>query len=308
MKRPIIFLREDAEKHMPQKRLKSQSAMEYLMTYGWAILIIAVVLGALFSMGFFNSASLAPKVQPGACQVERPYGPGTSAYASIQGICNNQLPQYVAQFHGGLNQFVNTSQIVGFYGGTQITVTAWVYVNNTNLDLINGITYIGPASSVCGGSESLAIGTDLVLDTCNSGFFSSFHGTSHSWNFVAYTLNGNQVTLYLNGMSSNGLLTGSGPIPLSNPYFAIGNDREYYPRNSINGSIADVQVYNATLSSAAIDYLYHEGIGGVPTDLPHLVGWWPLNGNANDYSGNQNSGTNSNVIYTNNWASSYSAP
>jgi len=27
---------------------KAQSAMEYLMTYGWAILIIAVVLGALF--------------------------------------------------------------------------------------------------------------------------------------------------------------------------------------------------------------------------------------------------------------------
>ena len=33
---------------------KAQSAMEYLMTYGWAILIIAVVLGALFSLGVFN--------------------------------------------------------------------------------------------------------------------------------------------------------------------------------------------------------------------------------------------------------------
>ncbi len=40
---------------------KAQSAMEYLMTYGWAILIIAVVLGALFSLGIFNSATLAPK-------------------------------------------------------------------------------------------------------------------------------------------------------------------------------------------------------------------------------------------------------
>jgi hypothetical protein len=41
--------------------LKLQSAMEYLMTYGWAILIIAVVLGALFSLGVFNSASLTPQ-------------------------------------------------------------------------------------------------------------------------------------------------------------------------------------------------------------------------------------------------------
>ena len=33
---------------------KAQSAMEYLMTYGWAILIIAVVMVALFSLGIFN--------------------------------------------------------------------------------------------------------------------------------------------------------------------------------------------------------------------------------------------------------------
>ena len=40
------------------RKLRAQSAMEYLMTYGWAILIIAVVLGALFSLGVFSSASL----------------------------------------------------------------------------------------------------------------------------------------------------------------------------------------------------------------------------------------------------------
>jgi hypothetical protein len=39
------------------KNPKAQSAMEYLMTYGWAILIIAVVLGALFSLGVFSSGS-----------------------------------------------------------------------------------------------------------------------------------------------------------------------------------------------------------------------------------------------------------
>ena len=278
------------------------------MTYGWAILIIAVILGALFSLGFFNSASLAPKVPPGSCTVERPYGPGTSAYATLQGTCNNQLPEFVAKFDGKPDQFVNTSPLIGFSGGTQITVTAWVYLNNTNLGYINGITYIGSQPSVCGGSESLTIATNLALDTCDSGFYSSLKGTRYSWNFVAYTLNGNIATLYMNGMSSNGPLVGSGPIPLATPFFAIGNDREYVLRNSINGSIADVQVYNISLSSSAIDFLYHEGIGGVPVDLTHLVGWWPLNGNANDYSGNQDNGVNSNVIYTNGWTSSYSAP
>jgi len=36
---------------------KAQSAMEYLITYGWAILIIAIALGVLFELGLFNPSS-----------------------------------------------------------------------------------------------------------------------------------------------------------------------------------------------------------------------------------------------------------
>ncbi len=39
------------------KNVKAQSAMEYLMTYGWAILIIGIVLVALFALGIFNTGS-----------------------------------------------------------------------------------------------------------------------------------------------------------------------------------------------------------------------------------------------------------
>ena len=42
------------------KNLKQQSAMEYLMTYGWAILIIAVVLSVLFYLGVFSGSSFLP--------------------------------------------------------------------------------------------------------------------------------------------------------------------------------------------------------------------------------------------------------
>jgi hypothetical protein len=35
-------------------RNKAQTAMEYLMTYGWAILIVIVVVAALFAMGVFK--------------------------------------------------------------------------------------------------------------------------------------------------------------------------------------------------------------------------------------------------------------
>jgi hypothetical protein len=35
-------------------KVKGQTAMEYLMTYGWAILIVIVVVAALYSMGVFT--------------------------------------------------------------------------------------------------------------------------------------------------------------------------------------------------------------------------------------------------------------
>ncbi len=41
--------------------------------------------------------------------------------------------------------------------------------------------------------------------------------------------------------------------------------------------------------------------------MQNLIGWWPLNGDANDYSGNNN-GQATNVQYTNTWISTYSAP
>ena len=51
---------------MPQKakpNRKSQSALEYMMTYGWAILIIVIVAGVLYSLGIFTpSLSASPTV------------------------------------------------------------------------------------------------------------------------------------------------------------------------------------------------------------------------------------------------------
>ena len=41
-------------------QFKSQSAMEYLITYGWAVLIIAIVIAILFELGIFNSTNTTP--------------------------------------------------------------------------------------------------------------------------------------------------------------------------------------------------------------------------------------------------------
>ena len=37
------------------KDKKGQSALEYLMTYGWALVVIVIVIAALFAFGVFNT-------------------------------------------------------------------------------------------------------------------------------------------------------------------------------------------------------------------------------------------------------------
>ena len=100
--------------------------MEYLMTYGWAILIIAVVLGALFQLGVFNGATFAPKAPPGACQVFRPNGQGTAFDLNLEGVCNGELPEYVAQFNGQYG-FIEATVTDIPTGTEQRTISAWVY-------------------------------------------------------------------------------------------------------------------------------------------------------------------------------------
>jgi len=87
------------KKLLEKSPAKAQSAMEYLMTYGWAILIISIVLAALFQLGVFNPMAFAPKAQPGSCQVFRPNGPGTTSFINLEGVCTGEIPQYTAQIY-----------------------------------------------------------------------------------------------------------------------------------------------------------------------------------------------------------------
>ena len=46
---------------------KAQAAMEFLMTYGWAIMIVLIGIGALFFLGVFNPST------PSVCNVASPF-------------------------------------------------------------------------------------------------------------------------------------------------------------------------------------------------------------------------------------------
>lgn len=265
--------------------------MEYLMAYGWAILIVAIVLGALFGLGFFNSVGLAPEVTAGSCQVYRPDGPGITTFISLEGTCNNELPQYVAKF-------ASNGQISTASGANlpYFTLSAWVYPNTNNNGGIETSSGFGShAIFVEGGGFKVRGGG---VTTSAIGF------TPKAWYFVVGEWGGSYLLLYINGKYATYQGGFAGPSGSSSAEYIGGGGSGYY----FSGLISNVQLYNTSLSANEIAALYDEGIGGDPIDLNNLVGWWPLNGNANDYSGNLNNGIATSVVYTGAWTSGYSAP
>jgi len=101
--------------------------MEYLTTYGWAILIIAIVMAAMFSLGVFNPYTFAPKATAGSCQVLR----SGSGYTTLIGTCTNQIPQSVASFikTGSINiNSLKGIQKISSTAGSSITITVWASV------------------------------------------------------------------------------------------------------------------------------------------------------------------------------------
>ena len=294
------------------RRETGQSAMEYLMTYGWAILIIAIVLVAFFSLNLFNPYTFSPKASPGSCQILRPNGPGSNLFVSEVGLCNtNEIPQYVTKFNGQQGSNVTLPDISN--PGINISISLWL-----NPSLIN--TYV-PV-----GLHNGAYGMVLEINPITNPVFYATINTSTSytpylscpsnppalnknqWYFVTATvttINSNTLVQCFVNAVPGGIGSLSGIFPASYNDIRIGGAGSggVWP-----GMITNVQIYNTSLSQSEVTTLYQEGIGGTPIDLQHLVGWWSLNGNTNDYSGNDNNGVPTNVIFTSSWENGYSSP
>ena len=287
----------------------AQSAIEYLTTYGWAILLIMVVLVAFFYFGVFSGKSFQPRVPPGECSVYRPGGMGSIEEIDITGICTGELPEYVDRFsYGSTFSEIGTSNITvpevkympevkyNWNGVTEgkVTVTGWflsyppgpvqtaVYYGYVAANQIgppyNGIYFnINDPSSCSGGFyvtlyEDGAICMTYGVPPRNTWAFgvAEWNGT----HLVGYTvINSNVVSANTIGNSFD--LPAHSSMYISTPW---------------NGLISNVQIYNNSLTRNQVMQLYAEGLGGAPIDLKYLAGWWPLNGNINDYSGNGNTG------------------
>jgi len=131
---------------------KAQSAMEYLMTYGWAILIIAVVLGALFSLGVFSGSSFL----------------GTTCIASSGYLCSS--PSWAH----GTNSIAVT---IGQATGSSWAANSFVVFVPQGTATVTGIPTIAASNTILLSSSSFPSGLSQTV-YLSSGTASNAVGTS----------------------------------------------------------------------------------------------------------------------------------
>ncbi len=168
---------------MGLRNKKAQSAMEYLMTYGWAILIIAIVLAALFSLGIFSSSSFT----------------GTTCIASSGFLCSS--PVWTAgTLHVTLGQSTGTnwSNVTFFFvpsGATSPVDAASVTSSSYVVGDVGGVSTSTNAIALASG------GTEAVTFDFSTSGISSINSTTPG------TSTTGQIWIKYNVPSASGLIS-----------------------------------------------------------------------------------------------------
>ena len=163
------------------------------------------------------------------------------------------------------------------------TITAWVNPNSYTANTQTGgdIYTIGPLTGSPLLNFYVSTKGKLAINDYNSNSFknltSSLNVSLNKWTFVAAELNNSNFTLYVNNRKQSG----KGQQELG--------DYQSYIGLFYSGSLSNVQVYNSSLSAVQLQQLYTSGITSRIT-FDNLIGYWPLEGDANDYSNTHNTG------------------
>ncbi len=312
---------------------KSQSATEFLMTYGWLFIVLFIMIGVLFYLGFFN-INFGARAFTGACYVARPYGAQSTQLVSLAGLCNNLPPKYVMVF-GFQNDFEpwtftchltgSCADFISYFSNTiptcNVTISAWAYDKsmpaNGPVPTLNtwfagsGAEPSGPAlGGVLGLFDKSPAASAVDIEYNNTlirfearplAYRNQYLLTGNfqnHWENVVLVLNNGIATGYINGTA----VTSPSPQIIC-PILGNGTigawDRGFY------GYISNVQIYSSGLSSNDVLALYQEGIGGAPINLQSIVEWFPLNGDVKNYVADNSKNGIDQIIY---FSQTYAVP
>jgi hypothetical protein len=149
---------------------KAQSAMEYLMTYGWAILIVIIVAAALYALGIFNPATYTGRIPTGFTMLGTPSDWDLASNGDFSIILNNRLAKQVTVYN------------------VSVTLGSDMTYNDTLFTISPGAEYSYPASV-----SSLNLGERVVGTTYSvkvSIGYNAGGGLNHTeWGTVTGTVN-----------------------------------------------------------------------------------------------------------------------
>ena len=372
-------------------RRKSQSALEYMMTYGWAILIIVIVAAVLYSFGIFSPSSSLPITVTGFSGFIGTRAECTPAGVLVLSLDNSignlVLIKYANATYNGKTSSTNVSETItpdstgnililnGCANASNVHFSSKVTIVYTepgqplpgpyiSVGYVTGVTssfvqntvanftvnqsqvYIPNSTTTYnmwqGGPYTFSAWVNLTYDSascqhypcvaliqveygCTSGIedyranSSGFWTNELEWNVTHTSCSNAQSspTVFVpfnkwelitgifgyNISSSSYYLTicvdarcVEGPYTLDHPGYQ-GTGATAIGAYQLSGKIANVQLYDSVLSQAQITTIFDEGYAGIPPTTNGLIVWYPLDGNANDYSGNGNNGVISNIQF-----------
>jgi hypothetical protein len=280
----------------------ANTILEYVMNFMISGLIVAVVVVGMLHMGLFNPATQVPIMQPGSCRLLRQSILGGGVQVSMLGICSGRPQQFFMQFDGVESRVLLPAPLLS--GTGPFTVLAWIKTNETGI--VQDVVAVG--STACSGN-----GVSLYVDasghveedlSCSAGANSApVKVNDGKYHLIGVVYGAGKSQLYVDGTAAGNPVTQSPDIETGYNYIGTSSTSSYF-----KGTIANVQIYNMSLSAEEMQALYKEWVSGAPIISPNLVAWWPLDGDANDYSGNNNNGVPVNVIKTSGWAYEATSP
>ena len=198
----------------------------------------------------------------------------------------------VAAFDG-INSWIKFGSTSSLNPQSNITMSAWVYLDNYSSNARNGGGIVSKATQYEISVNS--IGYAVVDGELSiTPVYSQSKVPLHEWTHIVGELSDNgTATICINssctsatGAAESALYTSSDPLQIGNgtiPSTATTGTH-------LDGMISNVQLYNTALSMNQILALTSEGMFGNPVNGSSLIGWFPLSGSPNPYNESGSSG------------------
>ena len=225
----------NTDKHLTflGKNKRSQSALEYMMTYGWAILIIVIVAVVLYSMGIFSPSSFL-------------------SFSGITGLSGFQPASAACASNGQM--IVKLSNSLGYQ----------VSINSINVTSSSGVSVTQPESATLNPGQTQEF---IVFGICPKTSGSSFSDTIT----VAYTEPSNPIPgpYSLSGTAKGTSTTPAyntftaynlpGNVPWTVEYAGMNQTTSASSMNFVSLSNSAWQIYPVTVNGVTYYPIYAAG-------------------------------------------------